>query len=167
MTIHDMIVTRWGTHFMGRRLPSVIGRGGIVAPEDKREGDGATPAGEHRIVGMLYRPDRITDPPPWAEPIGPMDLWSDDSADPDYNQWVRAPHGFGHERLRRADPLYDLVLLTDWNWPLALPGRGSAIFLHRWRRPHYPTAGCVGFAPRDLLWIASHAKPGTRLIVRG
>ena len=61
MTIHDMIVTRWGTHFMGRRLPSVIGRGGIVPPEDKREGDGATPAGEHRIVGMLYRPDRITD----------------------------------------------------------------------------------------------------------
>ncbi len=161
-----MVVTRWGVRFMGRRLPCVIGRGGIVPPEDKREGDGATPAGEHRIVGMLYRPDRIADAPRWAEPIGPMDLWSDDSADPDYNQWVRAPHGFSHERLRRADPLYDLVLLTDWNWPLALPGRGSAIFLHRWRRPHYPTAGCVGFAPRDLMWIAGQVRPGTRMIVR-
>lgn len=162
-----MVVTRWGVRFMGRRLPCVIGRGGIVPPEDKREGDGATPAGEHRIVGMLYRPDRIADAPRWAEPIGPMDLWSDDCADPDYNQWVRAPHGFSHERLRRADPLYDLVLLTDWNWPLALPGRGSAIFLHRWRRPHYPTAGCVGFAPRDLMWIAGQIRPGTRMIVRG
>lgn len=114
---------------------------------------------------MLYRPDRMARPTDWALPIGPSDLWSDDSRDTDYNQMVRAPHPFSHERLRRADPLYDLVVLTGWNWPEAVPGRGSAIFLHRWRRPGYPTAGCVAFAPADLLWIAQRITYQTRLIV--
>jgi L,D-peptidoglycan transpeptidase YkuD (ErfK/YbiS/YcfS/YnhG family) len=132
---------------------------------DKREGDGATPCGIHRIAGILYRPDRIAPPSRWAIPIGPGDLWSDDVADPDYNHMVRFPHGFSHERLRRADPLYDLVVLTDWNWPDARPGRGSAIFLHQWRRPGYPTEGCIAFRRDHLAWIAARVTPQTRLIV--
>ncbi len=87
--------------------------------------------------------------------------------DPDYNQMVRRPHSFSHEVLRRADRLYDLVILTDWNWPYPVKGRGSAIFLHRWRKPGHPTEGCVAFAPEHLLWIAQRIGYGTRLIVRG
>lgn len=155
-----------GCRFLGRRFACTIGRGGVVDADRKREGDGATPRGVHRIVGMLYRPDRIAPPVDWAVPILPGDLWSDGVDDPDYNHMVRAPHPFSHEALRRADPLYDLVLITDWNWPHASAGRGSAIFLHRWRRPGYPTAGCVAFAPQDLLWIARRLRPETRLIVR-
>lgn len=165
MTPADLVVTPMGLRFQGRRFACTVGRGGIVPAGAKREGDGATPSGAHRIVGMLYRPDRITPPQPWAVPIGPGDLWSDDPADADYNHMVRAPHRFGHERLRRADPLYDLVLITDWNWPHAVPGRGSAIFIHRWRRPGYPTAGCVALDPRALRWIAGRITPQTRLIV--
>lgn len=161
----DMVVTPMGLRFLGRLFPCTIGRGGIV--NRKREGDGGTPAGVHRIVGMLYRPDRMARPTDWALPIGPGDLWSDDVRDEDYNQMVRAPHPFSHEALRRADPLYDLVLITDWNWPQAVPGRGSAIFMHRWRRPGAPTAGCVALAPLDLLWIARRLRPQSRLIVRG
>jgi L,D-peptidoglycan transpeptidase YkuD (ErfK/YbiS/YcfS/YnhG family) len=78
---------------------------------------------------------------------------------------TRAPHPARAERLRRADPLYDLVLLTDWNWPRAERGRGSAIFVHRWRRPGAPTEGCVALAPEDLLWVVRHVGYGTRLIV--
>ena len=167
MTPADLVVTRQGARFMGRRFPCAIGRGGILPARQKREGDGATPDGVHRIVGMLYRPDRMTAPADWALPIGPADLWSDDSADPDYNLMVRAPHRYSHERLRRADPLYDLVIITDWNWPHAEPGRGSAIFIHAWRRPRYPTAGCVAFDPADLRWIAARITHQTRLIVRG
>ena len=162
----DMVLTPTGLRFAGRRFACTIGRGGVVASNRKREGDGGTPAGVHRIVGMLYRPDRMARPADWALPIGPQDLWSDDVRDPDYNLMVRAPHGFSHERLRRADPQYDLVLITDWNWPYSVPGRGSAIFLHRWRRPCAPTAGCVAFAAQDLLWIAQRLLPQSRLIVR-
>ena len=166
MKREDLVVTPMGVRFFNRVFPCTLGRGGIVAGDKKREGDGATPAGVHRIVGMLYRPDRMAKPTDWALPIGPQDLWSDDPRDEDYNLMVRAPHGFGHEKLRRADPLYDLVILTDWNWPEAQPGRGSAIFLHRWRRPGYPTAGCVAFDPADLLWIAHRITHQTRLVVR-
>lgn len=167
MKREDIVVTLNGARFMGRRFPCTIGRSGIVPARDKREGDGATPAGEHRLVGMLYRPDRLTRPADWALPIGPSDLWSDDPRDEDYNLMVRAPHGFSHERLRRADPMYDLVILTDWNWPQADPGRGSAIFIHQWRCPGAPTAGCVAFSRRDLHWIAPRITHQTRLIVRG
>jgi L,D-peptidoglycan transpeptidase YkuD (ErfK/YbiS/YcfS/YnhG family) len=161
----ELIVTRWQARLRSHRLPCALGRTGIT-PE-KREGDGATPAGTHRITGLLYRPDRIAAAtlPAWARPIGPRDLWSDAPADPAYNQLTRAPHRFSHERLHRPDPLYDLILLTDWNRP-ATPGRGSAIFLHRWRKPRHPTAGCVAFAPVDLMWLAWQLPPGSGVTVR-
>ena len=163
MTPFDLVLTPFGVRFLGRVFPCSIGRGGITT--DKREGDGATPAGVHRLVGMLYRPDRMARPADWALPIRPGDCWSDDPTDEDYNQMVRAPYAPRHERLWRADPLYDLVILTDWNWPYAVPGRGSAIFIHRWRRPGYPTEGCIGLRAGDLAWIAPRIGYETRLIV--
>ncbi len=163
MTPGDLVVTPMGLRFFGRLFPCTLGRAGIT--QDKREGDGATPAGVHRILAMLYRPDRLPRPAHWARPVGPSDLWSDDPADPAYNHPVRAPHGFSHEQLRRADAMYDLVLVTDWNFPMAVPGLGSAIFVHVWRRPGAPTAGCVALARADLLWIAPRIRPGTRLVI--
>lgn len=163
MSPYDLVLTPLGLRFMGRRFACSVGRGGLTA--NKREGDGATPLGTHRIVGMLYRPDRMPPPSAWALPIGPSDLWSDDETDPDYNRMVRAPHPYSHEKLRRADPLYDLVLITDWNWPRAEKGRGSAIFLHQWRKPHHPTEGCIALRRDQLRWIALRITPQTRLIV--
>lgn len=164
MTATDLVVGRWGCRFMGHRFPCSIGKGGIT--KRKREGDGATPVGMHTLVGMLYRPDRMAQPTNWAKPIGPRDLWSDDANHEDYNMMVRAPYPFSHERLARADPLYDLVLLTNWNWPYAVKGRGSAIFVHAWRKPRHPTEGCVAFRPDHLLWIAQRITYQTRLIVQ-
>lgn len=149
---------------MGRRFPCSIGRGGLT--DDKREGDGATPIGTHRIVGMLYRPDRMARPADWGVAIGPTDLWCDDASHEDYNLMVKTPFPASHERLTRSDPLYDLVILTDWNWPYAQKGKGSAIFIHTWRRPRYPTEGCVAFDRCDLLWIAARIRHQTRLIVQ-
>lgn len=159
----DLILTPTGLRFRGRRYPCTIGKGGIRV--DKHEGDGATPAGTHRIVMTLYRPDRIPCPAPWARPILPGDLWSDDSGDAGYNQWVRAPYAPSHECLRRADQLYDLVLVTDWNWPDAQAGRGSCIFMHQWRRPGYPTEGCVALRRDHLHHLAREIAPGTLLKV--
>ena len=74
-----MVLTPTGLRFQGRKFPCTIGKGGIVP--DKCEGDGGTPVGVHQIVGLLYRPDRMTQPTPWAQPIGKDDLWSDASDD--------------------------------------------------------------------------------------
>lgn len=161
----DLVVTPTGCRFRGRVFPCVVGRGGVT--QAKREGDGATPAGVHRIVGLLWRPDRLARPADWAVPIRPRDLWCDDPGHEDYNLMVRAPFPASAERLFRADRLYDVVLVTDWNWPRAVRGAGSAIFLHRWRGPGRPTAGCVGFDAADLLWIVARIGYGTRLVVRG
>lgn len=163
MTPGDLVLTSRGVRFMGRHLPCSIGKGGIRS--EKREGDGATPVGVHQITGLLYRADRLAQPASWARAIGKDDLWSDASDDLNYNQMVRAPYAPSHEKLRRADPLYDVILLTDWNWPQAQAGRGSAIFLHQWRRPGYPTEGCIAFERRHLYWIAARVAPGTRVIV--
>ena len=158
-----MVLTPMGLRFMGRVFPCSIGRGGVT--RRKREGDGATPAGVHGIVGCLYRPDRMARPCDWAVPIRPGDLWCDDPRHEDYNLMVRAPFGASHEVLCRADPLYDIVLITDWNWPRAERGRGSAIFIHSWRGPGHPTAGCVALAPEDLAWIVARIGFQTRLVV--
>ena len=132
----DLILTPVGLRVAHQIFPCVIGRQGVS--KQKKEGDGKTPTGSHQIVGMLYRPDRIAQPRKWALPIRPRDIWSDDVKDPNYNLMGTSPSSFGHERLFRSDHLYDLVIITNWNWPYAVKGRGSAIFIHSWRKTVYP-----------------------------
>ena len=158
-----LVLTPMGLRAGPRVIPCSVGRGGITAT--KREGDGATPMGRHRIVGLFYRPDRLARPGDWAQPILPGDLWCDASGHPDYNHPVQAPFAASHEAMRRPDPLYDIVLVTDWNFPEAQAGLGSAIFLHQWRRPGFPTAGCIAMARADLIWLAGQVAPGDDLIV--
>lgn len=164
MTPDDLVLTPLGLRFRRRLYPCSIGRGGLS--HCKHEGDGATPVGVLHVVGMFYRPDRMARPASWAQPIGPSDLWSDGPDDESYNLLVRKPYFHSHEVLRRADPLYDLILITDWNWPHATPGAGSCIFIHQWRRPHFPTEGCVALRRDHLIDIAGKISPGTRLLTR-
>jgi L,D-peptidoglycan transpeptidase YkuD (ErfK/YbiS/YcfS/YnhG family) len=164
MSAFDMVFASGRLHYLGRAMPATCGRGGVC--DDKREGDGATPRGVLRIAAVMYRPDRVTSPGPWAVPIYPGDVWCDDPAHASYNHLCRTPFLASHEQMRRADPQYDIVMITDWNWPKARPGAGSAIFLHQWRRPGAPTAGCVAVARPDMHWLAARAAPGTRLVVR-
>lgn len=164
---HDMIVTRWGARFMGRQFPCSIGRGGMT--DDKQEGDGATPRGIWTLPAGMYRADRRSTPAATLpmRPIGPQDLWSDAPEDPNYNHLVRDyRYPYSHEKLRMGAPLYDVFLISDQNWPDAAPGKGSALFVHNWRRPRYPTAGCIAFAPKDLNWILARWQPDSRILVR-
>ena len=159
-----MVFASGRLHYLGRAMPATCGRGGVC--DDKREGDGATPRGILCITAVMYRPDRVKSPGPWAVPIYLGDVWCDDPAHASYNHLCRAPLLASHEQMRRADPQYDIVMITDWNWPKARPGAGSAIFLHQWRRPGAPTAGCVAVARLDMHWLAARVAPGTRLVVR-
>ena len=142
----DLILTPVGLRVANQLFPCVIGRQGVS--KLKKEGDGKTPTGSHHIVGMLYRPDRIAQPRKWALPIRPRDIWSDDVKDPNYNLMGSSQSSFNHERLFRSDHLYDLVILTNWNWPYAVKGRGSAIFIHSWKKngvlPQESIAGVNG-----------------------
>ncbi|MGR3616950.1 MAG: L,D-transpeptidase family protein [Paracoccaceae bacterium] len=158
-----MRLTPRGLFAFGRTIPCSIGKG--MLSNDKKEGDGATPIGDHLVEAVFYRPDRLRPPNPWAIPIGPWDLWSDDPAHANYNSPVKAPYPHSHEKMRRADPLYDIVIVLDWNRCPPVADRGSAIFMHQWRRPGFPTEGCIAVKRSDLLWLTERIAPGCRLIV--
>ena len=159
----DLILTPLGLRVADQLFPCVIGKNGVTRL--KKEGDGKTPIGRHQIVGMLYRPDKIAQPRKWALPIRPNDIWSDDVKDSNYNLMGTAPSSFGHERLFRSDNLYDLVIITNWNWPYAVKGRGSAIFIHSWRKEGKPTEGCVALSKYNLIKVAKFIDFGSCLIV--
>ncbi len=159
----DLKLTPLGLRVGNKLLPCVIGKNGIS--KFKREGDGKTPTGTHQIVGMLYRPDKISQPRKWALPIRPRDIWSDDVKDPNYNLMGNSSSLFGHEQLFRSDSIYDLILITNWNWPYAVKGRGSAIFIHSWRKHASPTEGCIALSRDNLLKVAKFVDFGSRLIV--
>ena len=129
---------------------AALGRGGVTG--EKREGDGATPAGLLPLRRVLYRADRVRRPECTAavEPIAPNDGWCDDPSSSDYNRMVRLPHDGSHEELWRQDGLYDLVVVLGWNDAPVQPGRGSAIFLHVAQADYGPTEGCVALALDDL-----------------
>jgi L,D-peptidoglycan transpeptidase YkuD (ErfK/YbiS/YcfS/YnhG family) len=128
-----------------------LGAGGVRA--DKREGDGATPAGRMPLRRVLYRADRVA--PPLGcrvpvEPLGPAEGWCDDPTHPDYNRRIALPHPARHQRLWREDGLYDLLGVLGWNDAPVVRGRGSAIFLHLARPGLAPTEGCIALPDRDL-----------------
>ena len=161
----DLVVTRGGAFFGGRRLPCSVGWGGIG--RKRGEGDGVTPLGHFRILSVHYRADRLRRLP-GATPIGPGRVWSDDPRDPFYNRMLRhAQPGFGHERMRRGDGQYDVVAVLDFNLPDPVPGAGSAIFLHVWRGPGRPTAGCIAMRRVDLIRLLGQWSGQSRVVVRG
>jgi L,D-peptidoglycan transpeptidase YkuD (ErfK/YbiS/YcfS/YnhG family) len=134
----------------GLRFRAVTGKAGVTA--EKREGDGATPVGVHRLLRVLYRADRVRAPACGVpvEPIGLQDGWCDDPGDAAYNRRVTLPYAGRHERLWRADGLYNLIGVLDWNTDPVVKYRGSAIFLHVAAADYAPTEGCVGLAAADL-----------------
>jgi L,D-peptidoglycan transpeptidase YkuD (ErfK/YbiS/YcfS/YnhG family) len=127
-------------------LPCAIGRAGVT--HDKREGDGATPAGRWAIARFYLRraaPLQI----PWRL-TRRDDLWCDDPRSFLYNRPLRAPSKLSHEEIWRADSLYDVVGVMDYNLTPRRRGRGSAIFFHIATEDFGPTAGCVALRARDM-----------------
>lgn len=149
----------------GRRIKCALGRAGVSAK--KREGDGASPAGSFLMRRLLYRPDRegppLTKLP--ARAIALEDGWCDDPADAAYNRPVTLPYKARAERLWREDRLYDLVVPLGYNDDPALPGKGSAIFLHLARGDYAPTEGCIALKRADLLDVLEGASAQSRVVI--
>ena len=161
LVLHPPSILRW----RGRRFACAIGWGGVRT--NKREGDGATPAGRFPLRRVLYRPDRLA-PPRTALPIAPLsprDGWCDDPGHPLYNRPLRLPHHARHEERWRADRVYDLIVILGHNDAPVVSGLGSAVFLHVAQPDYAPTAGCVAVAAGDLLTILAGVDPQTWLRV--
>jgi L,D-peptidoglycan transpeptidase YkuD (ErfK/YbiS/YcfS/YnhG family) len=143
-----------------------LGRGGIR--QDKREGDRATPGGALRLLGGFFRPDRVLRKA-WVSPmrpVGPSDGWCDDPESALYNRRVVLPCRASHEKLWRADRLYDLVIILDYNIHPRRKNRGSAIFLHCARPDFAPTGGCIALRLDDLRRLLPRLAKKVALMVR-
>jgi hypothetical protein len=79
-----------GPAVRGRVFPCTIG-GAAASRTDKREGTARRLRAVHRIIGCLYRPDRMARPCDWAVPIRPGDLWSDDPGTRTTTSWCARP----------------------------------------------------------------------------
>ena len=131
-----------------------IGKMGIS--NNKREGDGTTPAGAFPLRKVFYRADKInrnsikTSLP--VEAITQYDGWCDDPTNSEYNKKVKLPFAGNHEKLWREDDAYDLIIVVGYNDNPVIKGKGSAIFIHI-NKKFPPTAGCISFSKNDLLTI--------------
>ncbi len=150
-----------------RPIKVAIGRGGIKA--DKREGDGATPAGRYRLVRLWWRADRGPRPRTMlpARPITATDGWCEDPSDRRYNRPIRMSAPEAGDRLRRADALYDMIIEIDHNQRPRVAGRGSAVFIHVAREDMTPTAGCVSMPAATLRQLLSRLGPRTTITIHG
>lgn len=157
----DPAGTLW---WAGHDYRCALGHGGVRI--DKREGDGATPAGRFPLRRVLYRPDRLSAPVTTlpVAPLSPADGWCDDPLDPLYNRPVRLPYpGCRDERMWRNDGMYDVVVVVGHNDDPVIPDKGSAIFLHVASPDYRPTHGCIALARQDLLAILADIGPEVTL----
>ena len=152
----------------GRRVRCALGPAGVIPAADKREGDGASPAGVWPIRRVLWRPDRGPAPQtalPLAD-IGRDDGWCDAPGDAAYNRPVTLPYPASAEAMWREDGIYDIVVVLGHNDDPPVAGMGSCIFLHLARPDYSPTQGCVALARPDLEELLSAARPGDTLEIR-
>ena len=145
--------------------PAALGRGGVRAL--KREGDGGTPLGRFPVRQVLYRADRIRRPRTQLplRAIRDHDGWCDDPTSRNYNRLVVLPTRRSAEGLKRADHLYDLVLVLGYNDRPRVRGKGSAIFVHLARPCFPPTDGCIALSRYDLTMLLAQLRHGSSIVV--
>ncbi len=149
----------------GLRFPCVLGKSG--RSHLKKEGDGSTPVGRWRLLQIMYRPDRVLRPVSALakQVLTASDGWCDQAGDRNYNRPVRLPYPTSHEVMRRADHLYDVVVILSHNQRPRSQGRGSAVFLHLANPANAPTAGCVALSQRDMATVLARCGKSTQLVV--
>lgn len=154
--------------FHNQSVRCALGRAGIVSAEDKREGDGATPAGTWPLRRVFYRPDIFDQPPESGLAVSalrPNDGWCDAPGDANYNTQVSLPYGASCESLWRDDHVYGIIVIMGYNDDPVVEGKGSAIFFHLARPDYSPTEGCVAVALADMLAVLAVCGPESAMTI--
>lgn len=91
--------------------------------------------------------------------------WCDAPSDRNYNRAVALPYPASHERMQRADRVYDVCLVLDYNIRPRRRGAGSAIFFHVAKPGLLPTEGCVAVSPNVMARLLPRLSARTVLRV--
>ncbi len=150
-----------------------IGRGGIYPSCDKYEGDGRTPEGIYEIgecFGNTY-PDCDMKVPYTV--ITDDDYWDGDSESETYNLHVKGSEKSSewlkrgqYEHLIKYTESYKYAAMINYNVSPAVPGKGSAIFLHVPSKGATSSAGCVVIPEAYMLKALEMIEEGTVIIIQ-
>ncbi len=147
--------------------PAFIGKWGLCADEDHREGCAQTPAGTYRFT----RAFGISPDPGCALPYFQVNQYTCWSGDPDrcYNQMVDLRDipdlkMDDTEHLMDFEYQYRYCLNIGFNEE-GTPGRGSAIFLHCFGRKYPWTGGCVAVPENIMKLIMQKVRPDCVVVI--
>lgn len=164
----------------GTEVPVSLGRNGMgwgrgVHPPQsagpvKKEGDGRSPAGVFSLQSAFGIADGLPSGAhgfPYRHTSSSTYCVEDVRSDHynqiiDSNELTRTTWEKWSE-LRRADGLFDWGIIVRQNASETIRGAGSCVFLHVWRGPRLPTAGCTAM-PREAIeellgWLAPESAP--------
>ena len=140
-----------------------IGKNGIS--KNKIEGDKKTPKGIFNIEHLYFRKDRIKRPETSLKCIDIKEKmgWCDDIKSPKkYNKLIKINKNIRHEKLKRKDHKYDLLIPIKYNFNNPIVRLGSCIFVHLTNN-YRPTAGCITLKKKDFLILLKIINKTTRI----
>ena len=140
-----------------------IGKKGST--RNKKEGDNKTPKGTYKIENLYYRKDRLKKPKTSLKCIQiKEDMgWCNDIRYPKkYNKLFKIKKSINHEKLKRKDFKYDLIIPIKYNFEKPVSGKGSCIFIHLTKN-YNPTAGCVALKKQDFLIMLKLIKKNSTI----
>jgi L,D-peptidoglycan transpeptidase YkuD (ErfK/YbiS/YcfS/YnhG family) len=151
--------------FKNLKFKCALGKAGVG--NKKIEGDNITPKGTFGIVKIYYRSDRIKKIYSRIKlfKINNKMGWCDDPNSKKYNQLIKLPSKYTHEKLYRQDNLYDLVIVLNYNMIPIIKNKGSAIFIHVAKENYKKTAGCIALKKKHLVKLIKNIKNKTKIII--
>ena len=89
--------------------------------------------------------------------------WCDDiSFTKKYNKLIKIDKKIRHEKLKRKDNKYDLLIPIKYNFNKPATGKGSCIFIHLTKN-YQPTAGCIALKKKDFLIMLKLIKKNSKI----
>ena len=140
-----------------------IGKNGST--KSKKEGDKKTPKGTYEIQNLYFRKDRIKKPFTLLKCISIKKNmgWCNDIRFPrKYNKLFKIEKRVKHEKLKRKDYKYDLLIPIKYNFKKPIPGLGSCVFIHL-TKDYKPTAGCIALKKKDFLILLKLIKKNSKI----
>ena len=133
--------------------------------KNKKEGDKKTPRGNFKIENLYFRQDRLKQPLTLLKSVKIKKNmgWCNDIRSPKiYNKLFKVKKGINHEKLRRKDYKYDLLIPIKYNFKKPIIGLGSCIFIHL-TKDYKPTAGCIALKRKDFLIMLKLIKKNSKI----
>ena len=130
-----------------------------------KRGDKKTPRGIFGIENLYFRKDRINKPTTSLKCIEIKKIWVGVMIfviQKKYNKLFRIEKKIKHEKLKRRDFKYDLLIPIKYNFKKPLIGKGSCIFIHL-TRDYKGTAGCIALKEKDFLILLKLIKKNSKI----